>query len=78
MAKFEAFVAYNKAHDASRKPLRITRKLFQMSKHHENMITFLRRNDYFLRRNTGTNFEILSFRAIYLFSDCVFNLTVSK
>ena len=72
MAK--AFVAYNEAHDASEKTsFRITRKLFQTSKHHEN--TFLRRNDYFLRRNTGTNFEILSFKAIYFF-DCVFNLTV--
>ena len=50
MAKFEAFVAYNKAHDASGKTsFRITRKLFQTSKHHENMITFLRRNDYFFK-----------------------------
>ena len=50
------------------KPLRITRKLFKTSKHHEKMSTFLRRN---------TNFEISSFRAIY-FSDCVFNLTMPK
>ena len=41
MAKFEAFVAYNEAHDASGKTsFRLTRKLFQTSKHDENMITF--------------------------------------
>ena len=62
MAKFEAFVAYYEAvHDASGKTsFRIARKFFQTSKHHENMITFL-------RRNTGTKFEILSFKAIYFF-----------
>ena len=48
MAKFEAFVAYKEAHDASGKTsFRITRKLFQTSRHHENMITFLGRNYYF-------------------------------
>ena len=69
MATSEAFVAYNEAHDASEKnSFRIARKLFQTSKDHEKMITFLRRH---------TNFEISSFRAIY-FSDCVFNLTIPK
>ena len=66
-----------KPHDASSRKTscRITRKLFQTSKHQEKIITFLRKNDYFLRRNT--NLEISSFKAIY-FSDCVFNLTMPK
>ena len=51
IAKFEAFGANNEAHDASGKTsFRITRKLFETSKHHENMITFLERNDCFFKK----------------------------
>ena len=66
-----------KRHDAFRKTFfGITRKLFQTSKPHEELITFSRKNSYFFSRR-NTNFEILSFRAIYV-SDGVFNLTMLK
>ena len=51
MARFEAFVAYNEATWKSTKTsFRITRKLFQTSKHHEKMISFSRRNDYYFEK----------------------------
>ena len=51
MARFEAFVAYNKATRKSRKTsFHISRKLFQTSKHPQKMISFFRRNDYFFKK----------------------------
>ena len=51
MARFEAFVGYNEATwKPTKTSFRISRKLFQTSKHHEKIISFLRRNDYFFKK----------------------------
>ena len=53
MAKFEAFVAYNEAMHMTvftKTFFGITWKPFQTSKHHEEIITFLRRNDYCFKK----------------------------
>ena len=77
MAKFEAFVTYNKA------TWRLYKNLFSYNSKTLPNVKTSWRNDYFFKKKIllfsrrNTNFEILSFRVIY-FSDCVFNLTVLK